>query len=54
MQREEQNSPSAQTLPWKRDEEETDEFPVRQEEFPAWSSNKEYVTYNSPTNTYLG
>jgi hypothetical protein len=39
-------------LPWKREDQE--EASVRQNEFPAWSQNKEYLAYNSPTNTYLG
>lgn len=42
-------------LPWKRDDEhDTEVFPMKQSEFPAWSSNKEYLAYNSPTNTFLG
>lgn len=49
-------TPVESTLPWKRDEDEEDEssFAVRQNEFPAWSSNKDYLAYNSPTNTFLG
>ncbi|CAG7716525.1 unnamed protein product [Allacma fusca] len=39
-------------LPWKR--EDLEEASIRQNEFPAWSANKEYLAYNSPTNTYLG
>lgn len=42
-------------LPWKRpgDEEVCDQ-PLRQSEFPPWAANKEYVNYNSPSNTFLG
>ncbi|CAL4060124.1 unnamed protein product, partial [Meganyctiphanes norvegica] len=42
-------------LPWKRlnDTEGTDS-PVRQAEFPAWVSNKDYVGMNSPSNTLMG
>nr|XP_045615882.1 sodium/hydrogen exchanger 3-like isoform X2 [Procambarus clarkii] len=43
------------TLPWKRPEdEEICDRPRRQSEFPAWASNKEYVCYYSPSNTFLG
>ncbi|XP_071550097.1 Na(+)/H(+) exchanger protein 2-like isoform X2 [Panulirus ornatus] len=43
------------TLPWKRPEdEEICDRPLRQSEFPAWASNKEYVCYYSPSNTFLG
>lgn len=42
-------------LPWKRPEDEDIcDKPIRQSEFPAWASNKEYVGYNSPSNTFLG
>ncbi|MPC41541.1 hypothetical protein E2C01_035140 [Portunus trituberculatus] len=42
-------------LPWKRPEdEEVCQMPVKQNEFPAWASNKEYVNYYSPSNTFLG
>ncbi|XP_042204792.1 probable Na(+)/H(+) antiporter nhx-3 isoform X2 [Homarus americanus] len=42
-------------LPWKRPEdEEVCDRPLKQSEFPAWASNKEYVCYNSPSNTFLG
>jgi len=49
-------TPVESTLPWKRDEDEEDEssFAVRQNEFPAWATNKDYLAYNSPTNTFLG
>ncbi|XP_066960188.1 Na(+)/H(+) exchanger beta-like isoform X4 [Macrobrachium rosenbergii] len=41
-------------LPWKRPEdEEMCDKPLRQSEFPAWASNKEYVGYYSPSNTFL-
>lgn len=43
------------TLPWKRPEDEVVcDQPLRQSEFPGWASNKEYVCYDSPTNTFLG
>uniref|UniRef100_A0A8D9A8L6 Uncharacterized protein n=1 Tax=Cacopsylla melanoneura TaxID=428564 RepID=A0A8D9A8L6_9HEMI len=43
-------------LPWKRGEEEdsTTSGVVKQNEFPAWCSNKEYLAYNSPSSTFLG
>lgn len=42
-------------LPWKRPEDEVMcDKPLRQSEFPAWASNKEYVGYYSPSNTFLG
>lgn len=42
-------------LPWKRsDNGEEDDGPVKQSEFPAWVSNKEYLAYNSPSATFLG
>ncbi|ODM98828.1 Sodium/hydrogen exchanger 5 [Orchesella cincta] len=51
-------SPTAmeQVLPWHRGDDDSDAgiFAVRQNEFPAWASNKEYLAYNSPTNTFLG
>ncbi|KAG1683641.1 Sodium/hydrogen exchanger 2 [Nymphon striatum] len=42
-------------LPWKRDDEcDPDLHQVfRQQEFPAWIENKDYVQYQSPTSTYL-
>ncbi|XP_069950439.1 probable Na(+)/H(+) antiporter nhx-9 isoform X2 [Cherax quadricarinatus] len=43
------------SLPWKRlEEEEICDQPLRQSEFPAWASNKEYVCYYSPSSTFLG
>lgn len=39
-------------LPWKRDEDEGGA--LKQNEFPAWASNKEYLAYNSPSATFLG
>ncbi len=52
------NSPTTMesVLPWKRGDDDHDMgiFPIRQNEFPAWASNKEYLAYNSPTNTFLG
>lgn len=43
------------SLPWKRvDEEDVEAGAVKQNEFPAWASNKEYIAYNSPSATFLG
>lgn len=39
-------------LPWKRNE--ADAEALQQNEFPAWASNKEYLTYSSPSATFLG
>lgn len=39
-------------LPWKRNEDEAEG--LQQNEFPAWSNNKEYLAYNSPSATFLG
>lgn len=42
-------------LPWKRDDEDdADGGAIKQHEFPAWASNKEYLAYNSPSATFLG
>lgn len=42
-------------LPWKRDDEDDAEGgAIKQHEFPAWASNKEYLAYNSPSATFLG
>ena len=41
-------------LPWKRDDDDDETFPVKQSEFPPWVENKEYTSYYSPTNTFLG
>jgi solute carrier family 9 (sodium/hydrogen exchanger), member 3 len=42
-------------LPWKRgDEEDEENGAVKQNEFPSWASNKEYLAYNSPSATFLG
>lgn len=42
-------------LPWKRDDEDGAEGgAIKQHEFPAWASNKEYLAYNSPSATFLG
>ncbi|XP_037052316.1 sodium/hydrogen exchanger 3 isoform X15 [Bradysia coprophila] len=42
-------------LPWKRDDEDDDNGgALKQNEFPAWASNKEYLAYNSPSATFLG
>lgn len=42
-------------LPWKRnDNGDEDDGPIKQNEFPAWVSNKEYLAYNSPSATFLG
>lgn len=43
------------SLPWKHvDEEDVEAGAVKQNEFPAWASNKEYIAYNSPSATFLG
>lgn len=39
-------------LPWKRNEDDAEG--LQQNEFPAWSNNKEYLAYNSPSATFLG
>lgn len=39
-------------LPWKRQDDEG--LVLKQNEFPAWASNKEYLAYNSPSATFLG
>lgn len=41
-------------LPWKRDDERESTCPLKQSEFPAWCSNKEYLAYSSPSATFLG
>ncbi|XP_020710161.2 probable Na(+)/H(+) antiporter nhx-9 isoform X2 [Athalia rosae] len=41
-------------LPWKREDDYDSTRPVKQNEFPAWCSNKEYLAYNSPSATFLG
>lgn len=41
-------------LPWKRDDEGERTCPLKQSEFPAWCSNKEYLAYSSPSATFLG
>uniref|UniRef100_A0A1L8DUV4 Sodium/hydrogen exchanger n=2 Tax=Nyssomyia neivai TaxID=330878 RepID=A0A1L8DUV4_9DIPT len=41
-------------LPWKRGEEDGENGALKQCEFPAWASNKEYLAYNSPSATFLG
>uniref|UniRef100_A0A2M3YX89 Sodium/hydrogen exchanger n=1 Tax=Anopheles braziliensis TaxID=58242 RepID=A0A2M3YX89_9DIPT len=41
-------------LPWKRVDENDDNGAVKQNEFPSWASNKEYLAYNSPSATFLG
>ncbi|XP_067120663.1 Na(+)/H(+) exchanger protein 2-like [Centruroides vittatus] len=47
--------PDAMTLPWKRDEDCSDGKCVRrQQEFPSWVLNKDYILYSSPTHTFLG
>lgn len=46
------------TLPWRRStlkEEQSTSVPLKQEEFPPWIDNKDYMPcYASPTNTFLG
>uniref|UniRef100_A0A182F4Z0 Sodium/hydrogen exchanger n=1 Tax=Anopheles albimanus TaxID=7167 RepID=A0A182F4Z0_ANOAL len=41
-------------LPWKRVDENDDNGAIKQNEFPSWASNKEYLAYNSPSATFLG
>ncbi|XP_050563880.1 sodium/hydrogen exchanger 3 isoform X4 [Spodoptera frugiperda] len=42
-------------LPWKREEMEGSGCgALKQSEFPAWASNKEYLAYSSPSATFLG
>uniref|UniRef100_A0A2A4JNX1 Sodium/hydrogen exchanger n=1 Tax=Heliothis virescens TaxID=7102 RepID=A0A2A4JNX1_HELVI len=42
-------------LPWKREEMEgSGGGALKQSEFPAWASNKEYLAYSSPSATFLG
>ncbi|XP_034942039.1 sodium/hydrogen exchanger 3 isoform X2 [Chelonus insularis] len=41
-------------LPWKREDDYDSARPVKQNEFPAWCSNKEYIAYSSPSATFLG
>lgn len=42
-------------LPWKRgDDSDEENGAVKQNEFPSWASNKEYLAYSSPSATFLG
>ncbi|XP_055640826.1 sodium/hydrogen exchanger 3 isoform X4 [Toxorhynchites rutilus septentrionalis] len=41
-------------LPWKRGDEDGGHGAIKQNEFPSWASNKEYLAYNSPSATFLG
>ncbi|XP_054289044.1 probable Na(+)/H(+) antiporter nhx-9 isoform X2 [Macrosteles quadrilineatus] len=41
-------------LPWKRTDDSDSSTALKQSEFPPWCSNKEYVSYNSPSATFLG
>ncbi|XP_051155357.1 probable Na(+)/H(+) antiporter nhx-9 isoform X2 [Leptopilina boulardi] len=41
-------------LPWKREDDYDSAHPIKQNEFPAWCSNKEYIAYSSPSATFLG
>ncbi|XP_012274264.1 sodium/hydrogen exchanger 3 isoform X1 [Orussus abietinus] len=41
-------------LPWKREDDSETGRPIKQNEFPAWCSNKEYLAYSSPSATFLG
>lgn len=41
-------------LPWKREDDYDSGRPIKQNEFPAWCSNKEYLAYSSPSATFLG
>ncbi|XP_062545664.1 sodium/hydrogen exchanger 3 isoform X5 [Armigeres subalbatus] len=50
------NTPTAieAVLPWKRVDEDDENGAIKQNEFPSWASNKEYLAYNSPSATFLG
>lgn len=43
------------TLPWKRDAQESPDsnYVQRQEEFPSWIENQDYLIHGSPTNTLI-
>ncbi len=43
-------------LPWRRGEDEAgnQQPPKVQEEFPPWINNKDYLAYDSPSNTLMG
>lgn len=41
-------------LPWKREDDYDSGHPLKQNEFPAWCANKEYLPYSSPSATFLG
>ena len=42
-------------LPWKRNEDdETFNAALRQNEFPSWANNSDYIPYYSPSSTVLG
>jgi len=41
-------------LPWKREDDYESGHHIKQHEFPAWCSNKEYLAYSSPSATFLG
>ncbi|EDS32728.1 alkali metal ion/proton exchanger 3 [Culex quinquefasciatus] len=41
-------------LPWKRADQDDENGAIKQNEFPSWASNKEYLAYNSPSATFLG
>lgn len=41
-------------LPWKREDDYDSTHPVKQNEFPPWCTNKEYLAYSSPSATFLG
>lgn len=40
-------------LPWKRADQDDENGAIKQNEFPSWASNKEYLAYNSPSATFL-
>lgn len=45
----------AKALPWRREEGEADtSVPKVQDEFPPWIKNKDYLSYDSPSNTLMG
>jgi len=44
----------SKALPWRREDEMGPGYSKVQEEFPPWINNKDYLPYDSPTNTLMG
>jgi len=44
----------SKALPWRREDESGPGYSKVQEEFPPWINNKDYLPYDSPTNTLIG